>query len=178
MAGTKFFGRIGSVFLRGFREIYLRSHLPADEWKAIKDHFDNRCCYCGIEDTGNPRTGLVPDHVVPAAHSGELVAGNVVPACHHCNDHRGAQEWEKYLRSTVAEPEAADRRAATIRAFLGASPYEAPSPEARLTPEQAARYRELEERFTSLLEDVRALHREVKRPDELPIVRRRRGPTS
>lgn len=163
MVGTRMFGRIGSVFLRGFREIYLRSNLADEEWVSIKAQFDGSCCYCGVPDTGNPRTGLVPDHAIPAAKGGELIMGNVLPACHACNDQRGAKPWEEYLplRLTGESQGTIDARRDKIRAFLAPISYRPPEPEDRLAPEQAKRYRALQGKFRMLLAEVRALYAEA-----------------
>ncbi len=55
------------------------SDLTAQEWKDIKDRYNNRCAYC---DKVKP---LTMDHVTPLSKGGKHTARNVVPACRSCN---------------------------------------------------------------------------------------------
>ncbi len=49
------------------------------------------------------------DHVVPIGRGGRSVRGNVVPACKACNTKKQSLvpvEWDEYVRSLDAPPEA------------------------------------------------------------------------
>src|SRR5437879_1662472 len=98
MPGTRLFSRANYQVLRGFSELLTEHSLTRAEWRTVTDHFEQRCAFCGIEDTRNPRTGLVPDHLVAAKNFGAFCIGNVVPACHDCNDRRGKMDWREYLQ--------------------------------------------------------------------------------
>lgn len=57
--------------------------LKKEEWAAIKAAWGHCCAYC------KAMAELTIEHVVPVSASGPNVAGNVVPACKHCNDRKG-----------------------------------------------------------------------------------------
>lgn len=99
MAGTKHFSRMNYNVLRGMRELLSHRQLSENEWVEIRTFFRNTCAFCGCEDSGNPRTGIVPDHLIATANHGEFCIGNVVPSCQDCNDHRGKKEWKSYILS-------------------------------------------------------------------------------
>ncbi len=54
--------------------------LTAEQWKAIKAAYGNRCCYCGRK-----MKRLTQDHVIPLSKGGTHTPDNVVPACLSCN---------------------------------------------------------------------------------------------
>lgn len=57
-------------------------------WRAaIKDHWNNRCVYCGSSED------LTLDHVHPKARGGHDTTRNVVPACLSCNQSKGSSHW-------------------------------------------------------------------------------------
>ena len=62
--------------------------------KAIKEHFDCRCVYCGnkfaLED-------LTLDHVKPKCKGGETISQNLVPACVKCNQSKGSKNWRDWM---------------------------------------------------------------------------------
>lgn len=49
------------------------------EWLVVKEHFNNKCAYCGVEHV------LSQDHFVPLCNGGEYSRNNIVPVCHMCN---------------------------------------------------------------------------------------------
>lgn len=57
----------------------LPSTLTAIQWEAIKQHFNNTCCYCGEEKP------LDQEHFVPLSEGGEYTRDNIIPACRCCN---------------------------------------------------------------------------------------------
>ena len=63
--------------------------------KAIKDHFDCRCVYCGEQFK---HTDLTLDHVKPRCKGGETVSQNLVPACLKCNQSKGSENWREWMR--------------------------------------------------------------------------------
>jgi hypothetical protein len=57
-------------------------------WRAaIKEHWNNRCVYCGSSDN------LTLDHVHPKTKGGHDTTHNVVPACRSCNQSKGSNHW-------------------------------------------------------------------------------------
>jgi hypothetical protein len=60
--------------------------------RAIFDHWDSRCAYCGeYADT--------LDHVVPRHKGGLTIKGNLVSCCRRCNGSKGAEEvWHWYTK--------------------------------------------------------------------------------
>jgi hypothetical protein len=139
MAGTKHFSRMNYHVLRGMRELLSHRSLTDQEWEQIKLFFENTCAFCGCEDTGNPRTGLVPDHLIPAVEHGENCIGNIVASCQKCNDHRGKKEWRSYLLSEFKD--AAPGRIAKIDKYLNLYPYTVSGdPHEYLTEEETGDY--------------------------------------
>ena len=56
-------------------------------WRqSIKDHFNNRCVYCGSKDQ------ITLDHIRPRARGGQDVARNLVSACRCCNQAKGTED--------------------------------------------------------------------------------------
>lgn len=58
-----------------------------------RDHW--LCRYCGKPST--PKNILELDHVVPVSASGPSVVGNLVTACHRCNQKKGNQDIADFL---------------------------------------------------------------------------------
>jgi hypothetical protein len=145
MPGTRLFSRTNYQVRRGFSELLTEHSLSDEEWRKIRVIFDERCAFCGIEDSGNPRTGLIPDHLICAKNLGAFCIGNVVPACQDCNDRRGKMDWKEYLLRFHRAY--AVTRIARIEAYLRTYPYNSSAdPYARLTEGEKAQY-------VSLLED-------------------------
>jgi len=139
MANTKHFSRMNYHVQRGMREVLSHRILTEKEWQFVKEFFDNKCAFCGCEDTGNPRTGIVPDHLIPVVHHGETCLGNIVPSCQDCNDQRGKNNWRDYLRSEFGDE--AQSRIDKIDEYLSKHPYQvSEDPHEYLTDEESAEY--------------------------------------
>ncbi len=63
--------------------------------RAIKEHFDNTCVYCGGVYTLDQ---LTLDHVKPKCKGGETISQNLVPACRCCNQSKGSENWLDWMR--------------------------------------------------------------------------------
>ena len=65
--------------------------------RAIKEHFNCTCVYCGETYDFNQ---LTLDHVKPRCKGGESVTKNLVPACRACNQGKGSSHWLRWSRET------------------------------------------------------------------------------
>lgn len=63
----------------------LPSTLTIEQWKNVKQHFDNKCAYCGEQ------TSLAQDHFYPLHLGGEYSVSNIICACIKCNGSKGAR---------------------------------------------------------------------------------------
>jgi len=52
----------------------------ATQWRAMKEHYNHRCVYCGRK-----MQRLTQDHILPLSKGGTHTLGNIVPACLSCN---------------------------------------------------------------------------------------------
>tara|TARA_A100001015_G_scaffold291874_1_gene366564 strand:+ start:675 stop:1004 length:330 start_codon:yes stop_codon:yes gene_type:complete len=78
--------------------IAMNSSMSKKMWrKALKEHFDCTCVYCG--QTYELST-LTLDHVIPRSAGGETIASNMLPACSCCNQKKGSKPWLDFMRST------------------------------------------------------------------------------
>jgi len=156
MAGTKHFSRMNYHVQRGMRELLSHRTLSNSEWGEIKLFFGSLCAFCGCEDTGNPRTGIIPDHLIPAVDHGEICIGNIVPSCHDCNDHRGKKEWRNYLLTEFTND--AEARINRIKEYLEQYPYKiTDDPHEYLTDEETEQYIKLLEKWNDVWEKSRVL---------------------
>lgn len=57
----------------------LPNNLTLEQWNEIKQHFNNRCCYCGQAKK------LEMEHFIPLSKGGEYTINNIVPSCKSCN---------------------------------------------------------------------------------------------
>ena len=64
--------------------------------RSIKEHFGCTCVYCG--ETYELHE-LTLDHVHPRSLGGEDVNTNVVPACTRCNQDKGSNHWQSWMRA-------------------------------------------------------------------------------
>lgn len=162
MAGTKHFSRMNYHVLRGMRELLSHRSLSDQEWELIKQYFDRTCAFCGCEDTRNPRTGIVPDHLVPAVEHGEFCLGNIVPSCQDCNDHRGKKDWRRYLESEFTDE--APSRIAKIEEYLVQYPYRVTDdPHEYLTDEESAEYSAILAAWNEVWASARSLRDRINR---------------
>ena len=63
--------------------------------RAIKEHFNCTCVYCGGIYEKNE---LTIDHVKPRSNGGDSSLRNLVPACRKCNKDKGSKEWLTWMR--------------------------------------------------------------------------------
>lgn len=64
--------------------------------KALKEHFDCTCVYCGqTYDLSN----LTLDHVIPRSAGGETITSNIVPACQKCNQKKASRQYLEFMHS-------------------------------------------------------------------------------
>lgn len=66
--------------------------------RAIKEHFDCTCAYCGETYDINE---LTLDHVKPRSSGGEDLASNLLPACRRCNQDKGSKHWQTFIRQQI-----------------------------------------------------------------------------
>ena len=61
---------------------------------AMKEYFNNECCFCG-----NNQIKLTGDHLVPINKTslGLEAWGNIVPACSDCNSQKHSKDWVSFL---------------------------------------------------------------------------------
>ena len=65
--------------------------------RAIKEHFDCHCVYCGKTYELHE---LTLDHVHPRSKGGEDISSNVVPCCRDCNQDKGSTtDWISWMRN-------------------------------------------------------------------------------
>ena len=66
-------------------------------WRqAIKDTWDNRCCFCGQPPISNK--SLTIDHIKPRSKGGENISKNCLPACLEHNRSKGSEQWQTWFR--------------------------------------------------------------------------------
>jgi len=68
---------------RRARERLLPHTLTVLQWESIKEHFNNKCVYCGQTEK------LTIEHFVPVSKFGELTINNIIPVCSSCNSSKG-----------------------------------------------------------------------------------------
>jgi len=66
--------------------------LTVEQWVAAKQHFDNKCCFCGKE------VPLTKEHLVPVHNGGEMTSQNIIGSCKSCNSSKRASEWKTWFR--------------------------------------------------------------------------------
>lgn len=159
MKGTQHFSRMNYNVRRGLREIVAPDHrVSKQEWALVLAEFDSTCAYCGTTATAENR-GIVPDHLVAVTDFGELVPGNIVPACQTCNDSRGNKPWRTFLASRF--PADAANRVARIEGYIAVHNYSPRSPEASLASEELAQYNDLVAEWEDFLVKAQELQSRV-----------------
>lgn len=154
--GTRMFSRMNYQVVRGMMELITTQDLSYADWSSIKEFFGHRCAYCGVLDTGDTRNGLVADHLIPASNNGDYMIGNVVPACHDCNDRRGKKPWEPWLRQFY--PVDAETRVKSILRYLQKYPYTRNErPEERLSKADLQEYESIMSEWGLLWQRARVL---------------------
>lgn len=145
---------------RGLRELYTEHTLNEEEWNEIIVHFGNKCSYCNVEDTGNSRTGIIPDHLIPAANNGDYILGNIIPACQDCNDTRGKKDWKEYIIKYF--PKNSDERVLKIERYITQFNYEPAIPEKRLENDEYQEYQSILNEWESLLKRATELRSKIQ----------------
>lgn len=75
----------------------LKSGEAKRRWrKAIKDAWENRCCFCGQPPISDK--SLTIDHLKPRSKGGEDVSTNCLPACLEHNQSKGSHDWKPWFR--------------------------------------------------------------------------------
>ena len=62
--------------------------------RAIKEHFDCTCVYCG---KSYDLSELTIDHVHPRSRGGPTNTKNSVCACFKCNQDKGTTNWREFI---------------------------------------------------------------------------------
>ncbi len=159
MAGTKHFTRMDYHVTRGLREIVAPIQtMPKQVWDELKARFKCRCAYCG-EEASKENRGIVADHIVPVTDYGELVLGNVIPACQTCNDSRGNKCWRGYVSDKF--PEVAKKRISEIEKYLEDFNYTAPTPNTALSKDQHELYLKLRKDWEELNAKAKELYETI-----------------
>jgi hypothetical protein len=159
MKGTQHFSRMNYNIRRGLREIVAPDHrVSKQEWALVLAEFGSTCAYCGAAASAENR-GIVPDHLVAVTDFGELVPGNIVPACQTCNDSRGNKPWRTFLINRF--PADAASRIQRIEQYIAVHNYAPRSPESSLTPEELAQYNALVAEWESFLTKAQELQSKV-----------------
>ena len=84
--------------------ITMNSSMSKKMWrKALKEHFDCTCVYCGKT---YELSNLTLDHVVPRSAGGETIASNIVPACQRCNQKKASKPISTPANAEAATPSA------------------------------------------------------------------------
>lgn len=84
--------------------------LTAQQWRGIKQYFDNKCCYCGEE------LPLEQEHFIALTKNGEFALTNIVCACRPCNASKSDNSFSSwYPKRDSYTPE----RESKILKFLG-----------------------------------------------------------
>lgn len=74
-----------AMFNHGRRTRKRQGDLTVEQWRAICEHYGNRCLCCGKE-------GVTLDHIKPVSRGGEHTASNVQPLCGTCNTRKMTKE--------------------------------------------------------------------------------------
>jgi hypothetical protein len=72
----------------------LRSDFTLEEWNFLKLFFNNKCAYCGADNTN-----LEKDHFIPVTKYGEYTKNNIVCACKSCNASKGNKDFFDWYRN-------------------------------------------------------------------------------
>ena len=65
----------------------LPNSFTPEQWAQAKQHFNNRCCYCG------EKLPLEQEHFVPVIKGGGYSADNILPSCRRCNAQKNDKDF-------------------------------------------------------------------------------------
>lgn len=77
--------------LREAKQKQLPATLTVEQWQSVKDHFGNKCAYCGR------KSFLTKDHFRPLSLGGEYTINNIIPACTSCNSSKSDRPFETWF---------------------------------------------------------------------------------
>jgi 5-methylcytosine-specific restriction endonuclease McrA len=72
---------------RKAKEKLLDYNYSPGDWTNCKNHFNNKCAYCGKEKV------LTQDHFIALSKGGEYTLNNIVPACVNCNSSKSNKDF-------------------------------------------------------------------------------------
>ena len=164
MVGTKFSGRLALIFKYSLIELFTIQKMSNVDWNYILCFFENQCCYCGSKDSGDRGISLVADHIKPRSEGGDLVKGNVLPACHHCNDSRGKRDWQDFLiqRTDQMQKDVYDHKLKRILQYMEENPYSPSNPEMCLSKGELQEYKKIKMDGEKLIKRIRKMHKKVR----------------
>lgn len=86
-------GNAQNAFIRNILGRLGSESFSERDWLASKEHFGNRCAYCGEEGE------LLIEHAIPINRDslGEHRLGNIVPSCKKCNASKGGRDFRDFL---------------------------------------------------------------------------------
>lgn len=86
-------GNAQNLFVRNILSSVGTESFSEKDWIATKEHFSNRCAYCGDEGV------LVIEHAIPINKEslGEHRLGNLVPSCKPCNTKKANAGFREFL---------------------------------------------------------------------------------
>lgn len=91
-------GNAQNAFIRNILGRLGNESFSERDWLASKEHFGNRCAYCGEEGE------LLIEHAIPINRDslGEHRLGNIVPSCKKCNAAKGGLDFRDFLGADEA----------------------------------------------------------------------------
>ena len=140
-----------SLIDRAVKEAFAARCLVSD-LEDLRSYFEAggeiRCFYC---DAPEPTRW---DHLHAVTRGGDTVPGNLVPACGRCDDSKQDRDIDEWVHGTSRQRPPPERLAGLqdkIAAYRERFAYEARTFEARLSPDQLARY----QRFRTEIDTLR-----------------------
>lgn len=79
--------------IRRSNKLKLLNTLTLEQWLDIKQHFNDRCAYCGKE------LPLEQEHFIPLSQGGEYTVNNIIPSCKSCNCSKNDRDFFKWYKS-------------------------------------------------------------------------------
>jgi hypothetical protein len=76
---------------RRYHELKSKGKVTAQQWRELKECFDNRCAYCLRQ------TALTQDHFEPLSKGGLHDIENIIPCCRSCNSSKTNKSYVVWL---------------------------------------------------------------------------------